>query len=56
MCQGSQGEAAVDVAGIDPDGDLVVAINGMEVRGCMVAVVHRDHDSEEAADFGHVEV
>ena len=47
---------AVDLPGCDAYGHLVLAVKGMEVRWCMVAVVHGDHDSEEATDLWHVAV
>ena len=46
-------ELAVYLAGRDLDRDFKVAIDGVEVRRRVVAVVHRDHDSKEAAYLRH---
>ena len=53
MRQGPLWELAVYVTGSDFDCDFEVTVDGMEVRRRVVAVVHRDHDSKEAAYLGH---
>ena len=47
------GELAVYLAGSDFDCDLEITVDGVEVGRSVVAVVHRDHDSKEAAYLGH---
>ena len=39
--------------GLDHDLGLVLGLDRVKVRRVMVAVVHRDHDPEEAADPRH---
>ena len=51
--QGPFGELAVYLAGSDFDRDFEVTVDGMEMGWRVVAVVHRDHDSKEAAYLGH---
>jgi len=51
--QCSAREAAVDAAGCNLDGDLILAIDGVKVRRRVIAVLHGDHDPKEAADFRH---
>lgn len=51
--QGPLGELAIYMAGSDFHGDFEVTVDGMEVRRRVVAVVHRNHDSKEAAYLGH---
>ncbi len=53
VSQGPLGKLAVYLAGSDFDSDFEVAVDCVEVRRRMVAVVHRDHDSKEAAYLGH---
>jgi hypothetical protein len=50
---GSTGKPAVDLSVCEPDGDLVLSIERMEVRGIVFSVEHRNHDSEEAAKLRH---
>ena len=52
--QSSLWKLAVHLGGSDVDRDFEFAVDGMEVRRCVIAVVHRDHDSKEAAYLGHV--
>ena len=49
-------KVAVDLTGLDVDRGFVLAIKGMEVRWCMIAVVHGDHNPEEGADVRHASV
>ena len=51
--QGPLGELAVYVARSDFDCDFEVTVDGMEMRRCVVAVIHRYHDSKEAAYLRH---
>ena len=53
MSQGSHLKAAVDFASVYCNRDLMVTVQSVKVRWRMVALVHRDHDSEEATDFRH---
>ncbi len=53
VCQGALREVAVHLAGCDVDRDPVLALQRVEVQGCMVTVVNGDHDSEEAAFLRH---
>jgi hypothetical protein len=38
------------------DGDLGLAVEGMKVRGRMIAVVDRDGDAEKSRDDGHFSI
>jgi hypothetical protein len=51
MSQCTLRKVAVHQTGFDVDRGFVLAIQSMEVRWCMIAVVHGDHNPEEAADF-----
>jgi hypothetical protein len=37
----------------DSNGDVVLAVGSVEMRGIVLAVKDRDHDAEETADFRH---
>ena len=46
-------QCAVYPARLNFHGDFEIAINRVEMRWPVLSVIHRDNDSEEAADFGH---
>jgi hypothetical protein len=46
----SRKAAAECLTTIDPDQRLVLRIDGMEMRGCVVEVVHLDGDPVEAGE------
>lgn len=49
----STGEPAADLSVCEPNRDLELSIERMEVRGIVILVEHRNHDSEEAAKLRH---
>jgi hypothetical protein len=46
-------QGTVDFAGFDGNCRFVFAIDGVEVRRRMIAVVHRNDDAEKATEFRH---
>ena len=47
------GELSRDAAAFDLDRDFIVTIVGMEVRRCMISVMHANDHTQESADFRH---
>jgi len=53
MGQCSLGELTVDHTRSNLDGNFVFAVKGVKVGRGVVAVLHGDHDPEEATDLWH---
>lgn len=45
-----------DGESIDRKGRFVFTVAGMQVRRCVIVVVHRDHDAEKPADLRHAPI
>ena len=56
MGEGAFRKVSVHLPGGDFNRDLKVSIDRVEVRRIVISVVHRDDDSEEAAELGHAAV
>ena len=54
--QGPLGEVSVHLPRRNLHGDLKVSVDCVKVRRVVIAVVHRDDDPEEAAEFWHATV
>lgn len=43
----------LDHSGVERHRDLIISVSRMKVRRLVIAVVHGDHDPEEAAEYRH---
>ena len=53
VCQGTLRKFSIDPTRGYLDRNFEIAVNGVEVRWSMIAVVHGNDDPKEATDFRH---
>jgi len=46
-------KGAIDLTGFDLDGDLEIAVDGMEMCRSMIPVVHGNNNAAESTEFRH---